>query len=78
MSRWRPISGIDSISPIRGTIQRVRLGLLACSLARRHSLKLSGESCFHMAGCRGSLLLNLYATSFLFVVSIASDVRGRV
>jgi hypothetical protein len=64
MSRESPISRMSPISPIRGMTQRVR--------------KLSGESCFHMAGCRGSLLLNLYATSFLFVVSVASDVWGRV
>ena len=40
--------------------------------------KLCGESGFHMAGYRGSLRFDLYATSFLFVVSVASDVRGRM
>jgi hypothetical protein len=31
-----------------------------------------------MAGYRGSLQFDLYATSFLFVVSTASDVWGRM
>ena len=76
MSRNSSIKSHESHSVCGRACPPVELG--PATLHRSRSLKLSGESGFHIAGCRGSLFMNLYATSFLFVVSVASDVRGWV
>ena len=76
MSQMSPISRVVPVSPFGvGPVSSPGDWSI---MSTRRATKLSGESGFHMAGYRGSLRFDLYATSSLFVVSVASDVRGRM